>query len=208
MIHATTDDLWLPGDVLGGALLRGWIGPHDSQVHTGLRHEWRAWWATGGLCTEATRLDCTRPEVRDRIVRVLAAQGHDLLWLHAAELRGEITPDEAAGILWCSVLRVGAGLEAAVNVLDSRCNYGGGRQYVIRCLRDKTVMFKVTESGLEGWFVQDPFTHRTLAAGGEHGEAGVAAADAAALSAGYALREPGALLLPYPDGPVRLEVRP
>lgn len=87
----TLADLWLPGEALNGAMLNGWIGP----------------------CTRKGPLDCmtvldfTRPEVRDRAVRVL---GPDLLPIHAAELRGDITPGEAAGLVWCSVVRREAGL--------------------------------------------------------------------------------------------------
>jgi len=196
----TLSDLWLPGDVLGGAILRGWTGPVWAIRGT----EWiGATWAPHMSCApviyggkvdsfagvDNVRLDCDIPEVRDRAVRVLAAgdpvddfggrhcrcgtvhkesacpscglsfiQSADLLPIHAAELRGDITPGEAAGLVWCSVVRREAGL--GVCLLPAPA---AGAQL-------------------------DPL-------------------DSMRLAAGYSLREPGGiLLLPLPDGVVgRLE---
>ena len=112
----TLSDLWLPGDVLGCALLRGWTGP--ALVKCIITDDdgndvWECGICAGGHASngfrgrDECRLDFTRPEVRDHATRIL---GPDLLPIHAAELRGEITPGEAAGLVWCSVVRREAGL--------------------------------------------------------------------------------------------------
>ena len=197
----TLDDLWLLGDVLGGAMLAGWSGPvrDDTDCVSWLPSE-----CSGiGVCActlppEGTpycktwfardlRIDFRRPEVRDRAVRVV---GPDLLPIHTAELRGEVTPGEAAGLVWCSVVRREAGLNslqgwhgewrrcgpAGVPVRHERWERGRSR----RDLAPPTVTGTARQV----------LTYRNLA-------------DAAALAAGYALREPGGiLLLPLPDGVV------
>ena len=132
-----------------------------------------------------------------------------------AELRGDITPTEAAGLVWCSLLRVAAGVKPARAIVseymtpkwadrvmfarhiprDSLCADGGR----LVCIVEH-----------DGWYLQpphDPYSRRNVPHGPETGDAGKSAADTAALAAGYALREPGALLLPLPDGVIgRMEV--
>jgi len=180
----TLADLWLPGDVLGGAILKGWRGPTtvrrcddwDEAVWLGMAFS--AFVPRGSECSGFSpganvRLDCRRPEVRDRAARVL---GPDLLPIHAAELRGEITPGEAAGLVWCSVVRREAGLGVVQAILGE------------------------TERLAH-------ITYRKYIAGERVGR--VRDGDAAQLALGVALREPGGiLLLPLPDGVVgRLETR-
>ena len=118
----TSEDLWLASDTLPG-LLDGWCGPiFDREYGIGTRcrdeHEAgvvRGWyWFPGvgarGLPNVDICLDCRRPEIRDHARRVLLAAGHDIGPIIEAELRGDITPTEAAGLVWCSLLRVEVGL--------------------------------------------------------------------------------------------------
>ena len=102
----TLADLWLPGSTLDGAMLRGWTGPvvhlYDDDPDLDIR------------CVIDVRLDFRRPEVRDRAVRILGA---DLLPIHAAEVKGDITPGEAAGLVWCSVVRRNGGMGVVREVL-------------------------------------------------------------------------------------------
>lgn len=189
----TAADLWVRGDILGGALLREGL-PVDVRTASS--------WAAGAIvdsngggepyvvgyyrCGEycigeheragCLRLDCTRPEVRDRARRVLLPMGHDLGPIIDAELRGEITPGEAAGLVWCSILRVGAGLPA---------------------LRG----WRTTLDAAIAWCL--PGAPKDVILRAEHSDD----ARLATLAAGFALREPSALLLPLPGGVVgRLEV--
>lgn len=219
----TFSDLWLPGNVLGGAVLAGWSGPvfhrYDDvpycagvRLHIESTGKGRMFSLDPRDCRfgpfEAPRLNCLRPEVRDRILRVV---GPELLPVHTAEIRGNITSGEAAGLMWCNVLRRDAGLPIVQGWLScwkamGTADDGPGTRRVECHHRtgDATAevgwCYQYRHSYHLGWRLHDG------ASGPELDEAGRAAADAAALAAGYALREPGGiLLLPLPDGTGRLD---
>lgn len=192
----TGDDLWVSGDALPG-LLDGWCGPSEYERAAGLR------------------LDCRRPEVRDHARRVLLAAGHDIGPTIEAELRGDITPTEAAGLVWCSLLRVEAGLGVVRGPLpawkhEGESTNGPGTPTHPQWARRGTIVAEVgwyyvgRHDYREGWALRENVLHgdHCHAHGPETGNAGKLAADTAALAAGYAIREPGALLLPLPDGVV------
>lgn len=236
----TLSDLWLPGDVLGGAMLRegarvdvatgsGWAegciidtnGGGEPYV-VGYFRSSDGYVVDEYQRPDTLRLDFRRLEVRDRATRVL---GPDLLPIHAAELRGEITPGEAAGLVWCSVVRREAGLPVVggwarcLNFTNSRASAGTllGRSY--NWLKDDGdgLFWSRSETVARGLVdnEKDPLPPVEYgwrwgqAYGSELGGAGLDKIHAAILAAGYSLREPGGiLLLPLPDGVVgRLDTR-
>jgi hypothetical protein len=274
----TTEDLWLPGDVLGGAVLRGWSGPAGPSpapedhscwpdvygIHAGVPLVESC--GEGGMWLDedaSVRLDCTRPEVRDRLHRVLgegercgcdgkpheacvgcgatpeendakpwrrcgsqdghgciygdvyccpgwARQPADYTWLLAAELRGDITPTVAAGLWWVAVKRAEAGLGPIQHPWSTwaRENDGRCRRRDIQSRYRAGAMIDV--DGWALWSADQPgplgLPGGRTASGPKTGEAGKQAADAAALTAGYALLDDGAILLPHPQGPHRLRL--
>lgn len=114
----TGEALWAPGDILGGALLDpGWpretcAGPwypiHSHDPYGATQCE-----DCGPPCSvdwPRVLIDLRLQRERDHARRVLLAAGHDIGPIIEAELRGDITPTEAAGLVWCSLLRVEAGL--------------------------------------------------------------------------------------------------
>jgi len=172
-------------------------------------------------------LDTRRAEVRDRLVRFLA-QGercrgpspdsgdggtgcsagrvtgapeyacsacsgtawrrppHNLIWITTAELAGRLTDWQAAAILWCSVARVRAEKKGPVVgwVGETREDERHGP---IR---------KVFGPDIPG-MLHNVFGGRWMRGAG----------DAHSLAAGFALLDTdGAITVPHPDGPIRLEV--
>lgn len=245
IIDVSPDDLVLPGGCLGWAVLDGWTGP----VYRSMSLDHRNWKPVAMHCgavpvtyggwqhylDEACpplRLDCRRPEVRDRLRRVLAVGGrcrecgaqvastedcicngtgytrqpHDIGHFIDAEIAGRITPLAAAGLMWASALRVEAGLNPVLGLFGTRFNYGVGPAYVQRNAHGKTIMFLATQAGSDGWLVRDPDTRALLASGSERGLKGVEAADTSALFAGFALLNDDHILLPLPDRIARLRL--
>lgn len=185
-------------------LLGEWCGPVEEFVGPGDR------WAASVLFDGGPvlprpgerryRLDPTRHEIRDHLVRRLALPGwmRDGAWLEPWQSAGLIAcaaaGTEMRGILstwgprWCEgytrINTAGPHLHARVGqVTMGRHNYR------------------------EGWEVAVPLFNRTafekpVASGSETGEAGKVAADAAAFAHGCALMlDADAMVLPWPGGP-------
>ena len=127
-----------------------------------------------------------------------------------AEIAGRITPLAAAGLWWCSALRVEVGLGPVQGLwgpwdLLLPHDHDAGEceiQHRPKVLGRWSMFICPDEpmSGDRGWRVAE------AARGPETGDAGKLAADTAALSAGFALLNDGEVLLPFPDRIARLRL--
>jgi len=214
----TPADLLLPGDVLGGAVLKGWADPtrdllrrmvtvHPDDLAPSVRRL-RATWLDSGA-DRVDEHDCTRREVRSRLFWVLGEgercpaslisqhcdEGcecdgtawkrppHNLLWLLDAEAKGTISPLVAAALWWCSILRVEAGL-APCSVYGRWLGHGSTAD--VPWTRDR--LNSPTGAFARAQADERPTVDRDL------------------LFRGGALLNADHILLPHPDGPVRLNL--
>jgi len=210
MIPASTgDDDLLPG------LLDGWLGPREgcagpwypvdpTDPYGAMQCEY-----CGPICSDdAPRiwLDARRPEVQVRVVAVLAAAGHDCLrHLHWPGLTPDISPEDSAQLLACSVALVRAGLPPVVGILPAPEPGGSGATTVFHRgpIWGPMCAWRTLPcaDGFGWWFREHAgFDTGRHASGPGTGYAGRAFAEKAALDAGYALRtESGGLVLPRPE---------
>ncbi len=205
----------LPGDAHPG-LLDGWCGP----VLYYLNFAWtQCAWGFVGAKPAHVRLDLHRPECIDRVIRVLAAgvrcercrgsgcvaafDGDALDCSHCEATGYSIAPADlawtrdlpawqAGPILAASVLRVVAGEGHIQRLIPPWVHVPKYDEWTRegKCY---------TAPGTGWWF--HPRMER-IAGGPETGEAGKAAADAAALAAGYALDNGDRCLIPLTNGAI------
>lgn len=146
---------------------------------------------------EDVALDLDDPTGRDALVRWFREKGHDLSW--ALDGLGPLTPEQSATVLRWSALSVAAGGKPLCHILGAwRTEFGSVyRGWVTKTLRSTAVQL-LGNSG--GWLAATPGVWEAY--GREAGVERVAAADAAALVAGFGLLDDaGVLILPaLPEG--------
>lgn len=141
-------------------------------------------------------LDLSDPTGRYHALLWLRERGHDLRWAE----------DEAEVLAW-SVLSVARGGGAIEDIIPIYVQPHPGTESFIRRDPDTAgpccvYLGTPTLNGWGWWFKRGYYDLRTTASGPETGDLGRAAADRAALVAGYALRnEDGTLTLPPLPGP-------
>ena len=127
---------------------------------------------------------------------------HDLRW--ASDLFGPLSPEQSGAVLAWSVLSIARGGLPIAGVLGGWERFGlGARSRRFQLLRggfpsDRPFAMTVEDSPppspRSGWVAHTPCVWTCH--GPESGEEGRRAADASALTVGFALRDPGGLILP------------
>lgn len=164
------------------ALLAKWCGPAEIRRYP---DPWSpiAWDAATEAMVEGMeyQLDPFRPEARDHLIRRLFLPD----WMRDGVGLSELW--QSAGLIACS----------ASGVIPKEIVPVWVHEYADRWTRRDRA---VSSGTLDGWWLYGtaPFTIR----GGERGEAGKAAADAAALAQGWALmQDKDTMILPWSGGP-------